>query len=1243
MFDEEAARVEVLQSKPTCFLVLGEPGSEARHLARSVADHWGCIAISPDDVLSSELEQQSDVAAHVRNRLRGGHAVPPDVVWALVELAVHSGEVQHRGYVLSGVPLTPLGDAPPSVEEQMESIFGWSMKPDILICITCPHEDIAYKRSELKYDFHLGKEIDGMIEADSTIKVIYIRRRSAEEDQIQYKHLVRLTHNFPHSVMTELSDYKHNIQPTIDIYIDSYPPDRVVRLDGRASYRHMFNCVKEILNVFPLNRVYRVHSMMRKHHVVEHSDESEYLENEEEGFQNQSIHESIPMFVIKDMISSKFQWRISRWGTTCPVSLFEGSAKEGNVEHAVRFMDKLFFLYSALEQDKFTKNPRLYISPPAPRPTGKFVIIGPALSGKTTISRFVAEIFSCKLLNVDEIRQVLKENELKKILTNEAREKLRGQLEKEWNEEEKSRLENIQNWKNMIVVHLEKLKDYSQRQQMPSSENETHSETPEGYPKDTENSENFSEESNIIESRDVLKKFGFPLEDDMKFAVGILNDPELLTDYIPEHLMTETPFVEHTDENDSFIANYVNSAIHKMKYEELEVPPDAVAAKILEAIQEAEQEKLTATHGYVKEGGWIFDEFPLLAGVWNLLEENNRLPDHIVCLTDDDPDEISLRDKWENMDPKSRSKFMYKSADGPFLTESTMLQATEDETSEHEVETSRELHSFSEFVDHYHHLGHNFSEEWKNFINLVNVQQKYIEISISGRSIEQVKADVIKFVEFQFIEKPSEISEDYGLDEAPSQLELNETELESDNFSVDDNEISKRSINMRYRMGDTGINCPVVFKKYWVLWPGSDNFAVNYMGNAFLLSSETALEEFKQNPHHYGCHYKPFIDLPPPRICIIGTIGSGKSDIRNFLAKHLVLSHFDYHDLIKEVLLPTDVLKIVRKPDRPIDESIQETYPEDVTAIREYLLSLAPLPEEMLDRLLPKFWHSLPHKENGFILEGFPHQEKDVEFMKSRVLIPDIVIELQADVRNTKKRLQSTYFNTWLEEMTKTKSDWYTQLHESRERWQRMRGERRQELYRGRHGGAANEDGRENGSLEEVEKEDIDEVELLLDEELPEPPATPPEWETAQEATDRILEQIESWFEIDRENMEVLKELARQANIPWSTVSADRRPALVRREVLHVVQSLARKQSGVLYRPVPLTAEQAESLLECGYLLPSQFSRHCPVRLHEGASLDETVVSWNLRQQPVPVAFKGRVFFLSDDRSFNLFCADPIR
>ena len=59
------ADLKVLLAKPTCFLVLGKPGSGKTSVARKLANFWRCQLITPTDCLEQAIQQNSTLGVKV--------------------------------------------------------------------------------------------------------------------------------------------------------------------------------------------------------------------------------------------------------------------------------------------------------------------------------------------------------------------------------------------------------------------------------------------------------------------------------------------------------------------------------------------------------------------------------------------------------------------------------------------------------------------------------------------------------------------------------------------------------------------------------------------------------------------------------------------------------------------------------------------------------------------------------------------------------------------------------------------------------------------------------------------------------------------------------------------------------------------------------------------------------------------------------------------------------------------------
>lgn len=52
-------------------------------------------------------------------------------------------------------------------------------------------------------------------------------------------------------------------------------------------------------------------------------------------------------------------------------------------------------------------------------------------------------------------------------------------------------------------------------------------------------------------------------------------------------------------------------------------------------------------------------------------------------------------------------------------------------------------------------------------------------------------------------------------------------------------------------------------------------------------------------------------------------------------------------------------------------------------------------------------------RSTGFILEGFPQNTEEVEYMMKRQLLPDVVVVMEVELSQVQKRLLPLYLKKW--------------------------------------------------------------------------------------------------------------------------------------------------------------------------------------------------------------------------------------
>lgn len=86
-------------------------------------------------------------------------------------------------------------------------------------------------------------------------------------------------------------------------------------------------------------------------------------------------------------------------------------------------------------------------------------------------------------------------------------------------------------------------------------------------------------------------------------------------------------------------------------------------------------------------------------------------------------------------------------------------------------------------------------------------------------------------------------------------------------------------------------------------------------------------------------------------------------------------------------------------------------------SIKAYLERDELLPNEILDEVLQQFWNEEPFKSRGFVLDGFPINEAQAQYLVERGFYPDAVVILRVDEDTIVKRLLKPRLDSWKEKV----------------------------------------------------------------------------------------------------------------------------------------------------------------------------------------------------------------------------------
>ncbi|RLU17889.1 hypothetical protein DMN91_010128 [Ooceraea biroi] len=453
---EDEAMSQYLRKEPTSFIIFGKPGLDHIDVASAIADTWNCILISPLTLIRQEIDMDTEKGRCIERILRAGGCIGPEIFMDLIRCRVRMRDVRHRGYVVAGLPLLPptisfdsshsVSDAvsdnseicgkatvetckpqedpntsdnsgcktqidhEQQISQVVDEIFTvWPMKPLIIIYLMCPSEDIASKCSRRYMEIGTDKAV----EAESATQVNEV------EDGIEYD-VQDPSYDFSDITNKDKNDkdkpyfmrqscrkeyieaecylYEQLALPVIDKWILAHDPQHVIRVDGRNSVRWILEILKTRLCTLALQPSILPKRMIERHdiHFVETSEMNDELAEK-------SVEEAFEILKRREIVSPRFPWGLSAWKFYCPVKLAQGRTVKGLPKHAVRFLNKIFFLSSGEAENLFVENPRTFLSSPNPRPICKIAVFGPRYAGKSELSARLAKDLGGAIINVNEI------------------------------------------------------------------------------------------------------------------------------------------------------------------------------------------------------------------------------------------------------------------------------------------------------------------------------------------------------------------------------------------------------------------------------------------------------------------------------------------------------------------------------------------------------------------------------------------------------------------------------------------------------------------------------------------------------------------------------------------------------------------------------------------------------------------------------------------------------------------------
>jgi adenylate/nucleoside-diphosphate kinase len=353
-YDEDEVEQKFLNSKPTCFLIVGKPGCGKTTIAKKLAEEWRAELVNATDLILKNIESRSDIGKRAQEILYKGESISDSMVMEMLEQKINSSEVAHTGYVLDGFPYQNDDDF--DIQKQMEMLSSFKLQPDIIINMKIPDQDLINRRINQKVDPYLGsiyiKEIYAPVklkpvakkddeEGEEEVDEDGEAEETGEEEQVDepkdeffaelpadvVERLIKRPEDNEPNVVESLSFYKEAILRALEFKMSNMNQSYLFELDANVSPTIL---IKQLITRLETHVISKAARPLRLSDPLEISEE-EALNNQGEQMETEELMQNI---TIQRNLSTKFKWRRSKWLRYCPVALKNGQILEGRAEYA---------------------------------------------------------------------------------------------------------------------------------------------------------------------------------------------------------------------------------------------------------------------------------------------------------------------------------------------------------------------------------------------------------------------------------------------------------------------------------------------------------------------------------------------------------------------------------------------------------------------------------------------------------------------------------------------------------------------------------------------------------------------------------------------------------------------------------------------------------------------------------------------------------------------------------------------
>lgn len=1139
---------------------------------------------------------------------------------------------------------------------QCSELFKLPMKPDIVINITCPDEDLLIKKYHKYLDYKTSLNttdpfLESLMESNTRWPPKYSLNgyKALYEEVVHAKYYCRQPFNFRDPAIDQLCTYRTIILPFLEKKLIDIDPKHLIKLDGRTSLPHM---MKQILE--QLEMIHIVHPVF-----VPRPLNIEELPEEIEEF-----WENVEQTEIIETGDIKFNYYPSLWYHRCPVELKKRHTVRGKPRYAVKLFKHVYLLSSLDALITFWKNPRPFLDMNNLEPICRIVVTGTKSSGKSMVSECLSWLFDVPIIDYNNLVQ----KEMKKkaevfsaTILSEIIATIEDSRYANWQVAESERFSFLDKWIDVTMATLRKYIQLLEQYEILKTAN-------------TEPDAIFIKSFNTVKSQLPT----LPFLDNLEICKNVFS-LKTVNNYAPHNLVNETekPKIPVLGDKDveQAIEDYIES---NDLQKEINLKPEDVMNVLINMLSTIDSSSLEANDTY---GKFIIDGFTTDPDYWDLLVDAKLLPDNTIAIIENRELNQDLIEYYVNIEHKVKNyQERFLAANDPLINLKQQVKTVTESNSldmqmiaqdiiyttidsipveeEGERDDTELIVQFNDAVD-------KFREGWDSVkLKLEERFKSFIEIEIEDKTdIAIVEETLLKLRRSYCMPcGPSEDDED-------EELEEEEEYIPKDLLKYNDSSF----------LCETKTYCPVAYYDYGVLWEGKKEFTIKYNNKMHYFCKEQSLEKFKKDPTRYESYGRPFKKIPPFRICVIGAIGSGKTSISKLIAKELGLIHIDFAEIVNEYLMPRHFKKVGRQyenifTDIPLDEEAvvefqmgedDENLAADIMSneaeMRRLLFNYfergAPVIPVLMQKLLKRIWFEDPFVTTGFVLDGYPKLSSDIDDMEASFCIPNLILSLDSNSEMTLERLAVAMFKTWKSQQVDAKTIAKTKFEARKKEWfddvaknvlaKVVFDEVISDVIKSVEPSESIKDDQSVTVVgDDIGQEEDDKLITYYDEfvESHPEPIDEDEWENYMDARERIEARIEAIFEGDDENIQSLKDRAMEQKIKIVSVDATKPLPKVQRLALAKLSLVRNICESYFEQSFIINMDVAKELITTGYCFYSKFRQLCPVHIYENSDAIYNPFKIAKRNGSIfPVVHRNNIYYIRGKDSLKKFRTNPLK